>query len=97
MKTILEHWSSDQDNDSQAAEHKLEQLEFQGRKHVMDARHAVSVAKGNCEAYIAAQKQNANPSYANIIQNIIDVEQKVESAGLAVHRFEQLFGQKGEV
>lgn len=97
MKTILEHWSSDQEKDKQVTERKLEQLEFQGRKHVMDARHAVSVAKSNCEAYIAAQKENANPSYANIIANISNVEEKVESAGLAVHRFEQLFGQKGEV
>ena len=92
--TIEEYWSADADKAQQeAANRKLEQLKLQGQKELMDARHAISEAESNRDAYITALKNKANPCFSNIVEHFNEVaKRRAEFANLQT-QFNTLFGE----
>jgi hypothetical protein len=82
MPTIAEYWSDDH-NTTPDVDRKLEVLEFQAKKHVMDVTHALSQAEQERDAYISSLKDIPNPSYEKVIEHFDNVQQHRKAAAEA--------------
>lgn len=92
MKHLKKYWEVDPiETNNNGIQRKLEIVEIQGQKAVMDAKSAYINAVQDRDDYLANSSNVTNGTFSNIVEHQLLVNKKLYQYEALVDVFEQLF------